>query len=385
MINRALACFLLALSASGACAEDVNVLYVDRQGDPFYAPRQGYAGTYDATRPSAFAGSELGMRDANVIGSAVDKTFILNHLTLTADESARDAIAQRMKDEKDVALILDLPAADMLELGGNDPGVAMFDIRERSDALREQTCKASLFHVLPSDAMIADALAQYLKLMNWTRVLLLASSSPADEVQASAFTRAADKFGLQIVEQRKFVAGNDPNQRDENNPKLITGGVDYDVIYIADETGDFSRTLPYRTYLARPVLGASGLTAAAWHSGWERNGAPQLNRRFFKAYHHVMTDESWAAWVAVSSIVEATIHLQPNVSLTQQLIDPATSIDIYKGYPGSYRDWDHQLRQGILLGTAEAVIGLAPVEGALHESNNLDTLGFDKPEFHCGN
>jgi len=41
------------------------------------------------------------------------------------------------------------------------------------------------------------------------------------------------------------------------------------------------------------------------------------------------------------------------------------------------------LRQAILLATEEAVVGLAPVEGALHQYNVLDTLGLDQPEFVC--
>ena len=34
--------------------------------------------------------------------------------------------------------------------------------------------------------------------------------------------------------------------------------------------------------------------------------------------------------------------------------------------------------------TTEVVVALAPVDGALHEFNTLDTLGFDAPEFQCG-
>jgi hypothetical protein len=35
------------------------------------------------------------------------------------------------------------------------------------------------------------------------------------------------------------------------------------------------------------------------------------------------------------------------------------------------------------LGTQDAVIALAPLEGALHQTNTLDTLGPDQPEFTC--
>jgi hypothetical protein len=61
------------------------------------------------------------------------------------------------------------------------------------------------------------------------------------------------------------------------------------------------------------------------------------------------------------------------------------TLELYKGFPGSFRLWNRQLRQAILLATPNSVVGLAPVEGALHKDNNLDTLGLDAPEFHCEN
>jgi hypothetical protein len=41
------------------------------------------------------------------------------------------------------------------------------------------------------------------------------------------------------------------------------------------------------------------------------------------------------------------------------------------------------LRQSILLHTDNAVIARAPLEGFLHQKNNLDTLGVDAAESIC--
>jgi hypothetical protein len=49
----------------------------------------------------------------------------------------------------------------------------------------------------------------------------------------------------------------------------------------------------------------------------------------------------------------------------------------------SVRPWDHQLRQAMLLASPYAVVASAPVEGALHRLNDLDTLGDDEPETPC--
>jgi hypothetical protein len=47
------------------------------------------------------------------------------------------------------------------------------------------------------------------------------------------------------------------------------------------------------------------------------------------------------------------------------------------------RPWDHQLRQAILLAAPYSVVASAPIEGFLHRTNELDTLGDDAPESPC--
>ena len=49
----------------------------------------------------------------------------------------------------------------------------------------------------------------------------------------------------------------------------------------------------------------------------------------------------------------------------------------------SFRAWDGQLRQTMLLTDGQGVISQAPVEGLLHPTDVLDTLGADAPEKLC--
>ena len=41
------------------------------------------------------------------------------------------------------------------------------------------------------------------------------------------------------------------------------------------------------------------------------------------------------------------------------------------------------MRQAVLLAAPYEVVASAPVEGFLHKSNDLDTLGDDEPESPC--
>jgi ABC transporter substrate binding protein (PQQ-dependent alcohol dehydrogenase system) len=263
--------------------------------------------------------------------------------------------------------------------------VPLFNARHSEVELRLSVCRTNLFHTIPSLDMLTDGLAQGLLARNWTRVLVLEGEAPEDLALSHAFQSSTQKFGLTIVEVRRFVLGNDPRQRDQNNVRLLTGGVTYDVVFVADASRQFAPFVPYNTMDPRPVIGSEGLVASAWHVYWERQGAPQLNRRFFKLSGRAMTDEDWATWVAARAIVDATVKNRkaPDRPLIQALLDPDLTIELYKGFHGSFRPWNRQLRQPILLGTTNAVVGLAPVEGVLHKENTLDSIGLDEPEFEC--
>ena len=49
----------------------------------------------------------------------------------------------------------------------------------------------------------------------------------------------------------------------------------------------------------------------------------------------------------------------------------------------SFRPWDGQLRQPILLAAARTLVSVSPQEGFLHARSELDTMGFDQPETQC--
>ena len=58
-------------------------------------------------------------------------------------------------------------------------------------------------------------------------------------------------------------------------------------------------------------------------------------------------------------------------------------LDGYKGVTLSFRTWDGQLRQPLMLTDGQGVIAQAPIEGLLHPTDVLDTLGADAPEKLC--
>jgi ABC transporter substrate binding protein (PQQ-dependent alcohol dehydrogenase system) len=55
----------------------------------------------------------------------------------------------------------------------------------------------------------------------------------------------------------------------------------------------------------------------------------------------------------------------------------------FKGEGQSFRKWDGQMRQPILIAGARALVSVSPQEGFLHRRSVLDTLGTDEGESLC--
>jgi ABC transporter substrate binding protein (PQQ-dependent alcohol dehydrogenase system) len=387
----ALACWALLPAMARGQPQSTGALaiaFVDRTGDARYQSAPGYAGLYRPEHFSPYAAADLAIKDSAAAARARGLTLGLLRKSLGEREDAASALRALAQAQGVRAAILDLPADETLQLARSmsaDP-LILFNARHRDDALRSLACRTRLLHTLPSWSMLHDALAQRLLELDWRRILVLRGPQAEDKALAASFLGSARKFGLRIVELRDFVAGNDPRKRDQINIRLLTGGIDYDALFVADAIGDFARTVPFNTSKPRPVVGSAGLEPAPWHPYWERHGAPQLNRRFFRLTGRRMADEDWATWIAVRATLDAAVSASDLSAgaIYAAMLAPDLKIELYKGAPGSFRSWSHQLRQPILLGTHDAVLALAPVEGALHQKNNLDTLGVDEPEFRCG-
>ena len=382
----ALVCFV-PLAGAMAAPDEVRLVYLTRQSDPYYKPHRAYTGLTLREHHRAIDGIKVGLRESRILTRGIGIAFELEQVTLAPEQNAIDTIRRLLVDENVGIFILDLPVEDVREAGASFAGdpLLLFNVRHRDDSLRAADCSPVLFHTIPSRAMLMDALAQYLLKRNWTEVLVLEGPDAADAKWRAAFASSARKFRLKMVDTRPFVLGNDPRQRDQSNFALLTSGADYDVIYLADSVGEFGRYLPFQSKDPRPVVGSEGLGASAWHWTWERHGAPQLNQRFDRLAKRRMTGEDWAAWVAVKSIVTAALYSKSRdiMALRSALRSEDFRVDTYKGAPANFRSWDNQLRQGILLHTHNAVIAAAPIDGFLHEKNSLDTLGIDDRESAC--
>jgi ABC transporter substrate binding protein (PQQ-dependent alcohol dehydrogenase system) len=311
-----------------------------------------------------------------------------SRIELAVSEVADAAAARQAAAEAEragaTALVTDLPAAWTVAVA-DAVTLPVLNVGQTADVLREGQCRRNLWHFAPSERMRADALAQLLAARRWNQVLLLAGPTQADRDRAAAATSAIRRYGLRLVATKPFKLSADPRERDLANPLLLTGPTvgSYDVVWVVDSDGEFAMNLPFRTALPRPVVGDAGLAALAWSPKFERYGAPQVTRRLTKAVGRPMGAHDWPAWIAGKALAAAAAAAPkgPGAAFAQALA--AVELDGSKGVAMTFRPWDGQLRQPLMLTDGHGVAAVAPLEGVLHASNNLDAIGADAPERLC--
>ena len=377
---------LVALTVPAWAATTVRIAHLELDTDARYDETRLFFRGLAQPLGRPFPGAEVALREARFVGQAIGAAFALERVA-GADAQALVAAVDRLHKEGVRFFLIDAPGAVVADVSKavRERELLLFNVSAADDALRQAQCQPNLLHTLPNHAMRADALAQFLVSKKWRSVLMLEGPLPEDRLLAEAFDRSAKRFGLKVVERRPFVLSNDPRQRDQGNVALLTTGADHDVIFVADSDGEFARSVPYRSVRPRPVVGAEGLVAVAWHWAWERHGAPQLTSRLEKQAGRHMAEPDWAAWMAVKTVVEAVVRTQnaPFAALATYIRGDEITLDGFKGNRLAFRPWDNQLRQPILLATHNAVIERAPIAGFLHPTNNMDTLGFDQRDSRC--
>jgi ABC transporter substrate binding protein (PQQ-dependent alcohol dehydrogenase system) len=339
------------------------------------------------------AGARLAIVDDQTTGRFLGHDYALDESIIPAGGDLAGA-ASAMAGKGIRLIVADLPADRLLQLADQPKlkDAVIFNARAEDDRLRIADCRTNLFHTMPSRAMKADALAQYLAFKRWTRWVLVSGTQEGDKAFADAIRRSAKRYGAQIVEERsyEFQAGARRSDTGEQQvqrqmTQLTQRLPDYDVLVVADESEVFGEYLPYRTWDARPVVGTQGLVPTAWHRSQEQWGGTQLQRRFQKAAGRWMLERDYAAWVAVRAVGEAVTRTgtADPAAIRAYLVSDDFQLGAFKGVPLTFRRWDQQLRQPIVLASPLMLVSVSPQDGFLHQRTPLDTLGYDEPESAC--
>jgi ABC transporter substrate binding protein (PQQ-dependent alcohol dehydrogenase system) len=339
------------------------------------------------------AGAEIALKDSNTTGRFTKQQFTLEVERVPAGGDAVRALEQLVESGHHFILV-DAPAEVLLRLSDavKDKDVLLFNVRAPDVSLRQEDCRANVLHTAPDRAMLADALAQYLVWKKWPRWLVAKGVFPEDRAYLEALHRAAKRFGGTIVEEREYQETPGARRSDSGQvqvqrqmPVFTQGAPSYDVLVVADEREVFGPYLPYRTWDPRPVAGTAGLQALSWHPAHEQWGATQMQNRFQRFAKRFMLPLDYQAWVAVRAVGEGASRAGSGdfAPVNAYLRSDRFDLAAFKGQKVTFRPWDGQLRQPIIVAGPDMPVSMSPQEGFLHERAEVDTLGIDQPESKC--
>ncbi|MEW6435665.1 MAG: ABC transporter substrate-binding protein [Pseudomonadota bacterium] len=367
---------------------NVDILYLGRQ----YVEPPPLSLLDKIVTDQGIQGARIALQENARTGRFVNQNYHLTEMILPLDADFKAKARAALATHK--LIIADLEKDDLLALADMPEAkdAIIFDIRTSDDSLRQEQCRANVFHFLPETAMRTDALAQYLVWKRWPNWLIVSGKNPADIAYADDVKQSARKFGAKVVDERFYTYAAGSRRTDTGHqqvqqqlPLVTQNAPPYDVVFVADQSEVFGEYMPYRTWDPRPVVGTQGLIAVAWHRSFEEYGGTQLQNRFEREVGRIMTERDYSAWLGIRAFGEAILRsntIQP-APLRAYLLSDHFGVAGYKGDAMNFRTWDLQLRQPIILASARDLVSISPQDGFLNPKYLTDTLGFDQPESKC--
>ncbi len=348
---------------------------------------------YDLKAPDlGFAGAMLADEDNNTTGSFLGNTYDTTTVAVPPEE-ADAALEEILADGRRLIVVM-AEREDLLRLTrrAGEEGALVLNATAPDTVLRNGACRSNLLHIAPSDQMTTDAVAQFAIWKKWDRWFLISGSNPADLSLAESYRRSANKFGARIVEERTIEDTGGARRTDTGHalvqrqlPLDTQGASRHDVVIAADATDYFARYLSYNLWDPRPVMGSGGLRPVTFHGAHEAWGATQYHTRFEELTRRYVQPEDYNVWLALRVIGEAVTRASTAdpMEIKAYVLSDKFELAAFKGQKVTFRNWNGQLRQPILLYDGMITVSVSPQDGFLHQVSSLDTLGLDRPESQC--
>lgn len=368
---------------------ELNVVYLTKD----YERPLPLSLTEPVIEDDGLQGARLGDSENQNTGRMLRHAYSMQEEIVPEDGDVAE-VAEALLSAGERLIVADLTAPDLLALADLPEAAEaiIFNVRAPDDRLRNDDCRTNVYHVAPSYAMKADGLMQFLAWKRWRDLYLVRGKDEADVLFADALKRSAKKFGLKLAGEKDYAfevgarrVESGHQQIQTQMPMLTNRAPDFDVLVVSDMAEKFGVYLPYNTKQPRPVVGTHGLESVAWHRSFEQFGSMSLHSAFEKQAGRYITERDYLAWLGVKMFAEAA--MRSNSGDLETIRAFLTSDDFvapgFKGVGLSFRKWNHQLRQPMLIAWREALISVSPQEEFLHRNFHTDTLGFDEPESTC--
>jgi len=402
--------FLRALAASLAAAP----AFLRRKASGAEEVAIGVLVGSDESGRTVVPAAQLAVDEANYIAGAFGKVV---RLVTEVATSADDA-------EKKATKLVRQGGAKAIIGGGNDPfsqaiqaatareGIIYLNTMSRSEALRGARCHRLTFHVEASLAMYADTIGQWLvrgaKKTRWG--FLTPETEAGAEIERMAERALKRQGGTTVARQmvppssRDYraslaalaKAGPDVLVINLDGSSLLTAlaqvnelGLQIEVAGVVMEASEFWQAEPAKL---------TGVWPALWFHGFSRYSGRELNKRLAEALGQPAESRAWANFTAVKAVWEAVLRGgRTDTAGLVSFFAKGRGMDAHKGQPLTFRPWDHQLRQPLMVLRSRVpaagatrwdifeLLGEVPLRGTPGKSQEeiLDTLGLSEAESAC--
>jgi ABC transporter substrate binding protein (PQQ-dependent alcohol dehydrogenase system) len=119
-------------------------------------------------------GANLAISDNNTTGQFIKQQYSLTKIIVGLKGDISQEFMKQVPTDTPFVLV-NLPAAQVNKLADLPQAQQklIFDVASIDDGLRNEQCRANVLHLLPSRAMRADALAQWMMKKRWTKWFLV--------------------------------------------------------------------------------------------------------------------------------------------------------------------------------------------------------------------
>jgi branched-chain amino acid transport system substrate-binding protein len=322
-------------------------------------PRTGFAGQVGAY---AVMGTQLAIEETNakggVLGRPIEVIYEDSVNPGTAVQKARKFI------EKDKVHILtgELNSASCMAISdvAQEAEILFINVGSNSDEIRGTRCHRYTFSTEGSNTMYVNTIGRWLiKNQKFTRWYLLT----ADYAFGHDLYRVSKKL---ISENGGTELGNDmipTNTPDYSSYILKVKSINPDLLFLnlagIDQTtflkqykefgapfevaGGISDTVQFWS------LGSDSLTGVwpcLWYHGIDVPAAKEFTERFVKKFEKPPDNQAWSDYTAMGIVLEAMRKTgSTNSKDLVKFLESGAEFEIYKGRPGKFREWDHQLIQ----------------------------------------
>jgi branched-chain amino acid transport system substrate-binding protein len=322
-------------------------------------PRTGFLGQVGAY---AVMGAQLAIEEANARGGVLGRPIEVIYEDSVNPGTAVQKARKLIEKDKVVALVGEISSASVLAIGEvvQEAGIPFINTGANSDEIRGTKCHRYVFSTEGSNTMYVNTIGQWLiKNRKFSRWYFLT----ADYAFGHDLYRVSKKL---LLENGGTELGNDmipTNTPDYSSYILKLKSVNPDLLFLnlagVDQTTFLKQYkefgAPFETaggvmdtvqFWAAGPDAITGVWPSLWYHGIDVPAAKEFTNRFMKKFEKPPDNQAWSDYTAMQIILQAIEKTGGTQSKDLvKFLESGVEFEIYKGRPGKFREWDHQLMQ----------------------------------------